>query len=157
MALLAPPGERRYLRDTNRQANEFYKWLLGSPEMLPSLYDRLREYGVVDPDELKKEAQLKQLLQIADKFKKSDDPKIQGQGYMLYGLAVSEQGKALYELGMEVEGEMGVVVDREVNPDGGRWVRSFFTSFANTIAGGTSEIQRNIIAERVLGLPRGGG
>ena len=72
-------------------------------------------------------------------------------------LAVSEQGKALYELGMELEGARAVVVDREVNPDGGRWVRSFFTSFANTIAGGTSEIQRNIIAERVLGLPRGGG
>jgi alkylation response protein AidB-like acyl-CoA dehydrogenase len=65
-------------------------------------------------------------------------------------LAASEQGRALYELGMELEGEPGVV-------EGGRWVRPFFTSFANTIAGGTSEIQRNIIAERVLGLPRGGG
>jgi alkylation response protein AidB-like acyl-CoA dehydrogenase len=64
-------------------------------------------------------------------------------------LAASEQGRALYELGMEIEGERAVV-------EGTRWVRSFFTSFANTIAGGTSEIQRNIIAERVLGLPRGG-
>jgi alkylation response protein AidB-like acyl-CoA dehydrogenase len=63
-------------------------------------------------------------------------------------LAASEQGRALYELGMELDGEHGVV-------EGTRWVRSFFTSFANTIAGGTSEIQRNIIAERVLGLPRG--
>ena len=37
----------------------------------------------------------------------------------------------------------------------GRWAHSFFVSFANTIAGGSSEIQRNIIATRVLGLPRG--
>jgi alkylation response protein AidB-like acyl-CoA dehydrogenase len=64
-------------------------------------------------------------------------------------LAASEQGRALYELGMELDGERAVV-------EGGRWVQNFFTSFANTIAGGTSEIQRNIIAERVLGLPRGG-
>jgi len=35
------------------------------------------------------------------------------------------------------------------------WARRYLTSFANTIAGGTSEIQRTIIATRVLGLPRG--
>ena len=53
---------------------------------------------------------------------------------------------------MEISGPLAPVTD---GPSTNRWSHGFFMSFANTIAGGSSEIQRNIIAQRVLGLPRG--
>jgi alkylation response protein AidB-like acyl-CoA dehydrogenase len=39
--------------------------------------------------------------------------------------------------------------------DGGKWLYKMLAARALTIAGGTSEIQHNIIGERVLGLPKG--
>ncbi len=69
-------------------------------------------------------------------------------------LATSELGKALYELGVQIQGPYGAVADPERGAENGRWAHSFFVSFANTVAGGSSEIQRNIIATRILGLPR---
>ena len=37
---------------------------------------------------------------------------------------------------------------------GGLWQRSYFNSFSATIGGGTSQVQANIVGERVLGLPK---
>ena len=76
--------------------------------------------------------------------------------HSLLKLAQAETYKAVAELGTLLLGPWGPVLDAPEQGADGFWPRTFFTSFAATIAGGTSEIQRNIIAERVLGLPRAG-
>jgi alkylation response protein AidB-like acyl-CoA dehydrogenase len=70
-------------------------------------------------------------------------------------LATSELRKQLFELGMELQGPYGAVVDPDVSEERARWQRGFFVGLAATIGGGTSEIQRNVVATRVLGLPKG--
>ena len=54
------------------------------------------------------------------------------------------------EVGLTLLGPDGAVAD----DDGAVWSRGFLFNRNLTIAGGTSEIQRNIIGERILGLPR---
>jgi alkylation response protein AidB-like acyl-CoA dehydrogenase len=58
------------------------------------------------------------------------------------------------ETAMEVLGPYAALMDDERAPSGGKWAKQFLGDRAMTIAGGTSEVQRNIIAQRILGLPR---
>jgi alkylation response protein AidB-like acyl-CoA dehydrogenase len=61
----------------------------------------------------------------------------------------------LYETAVAVLGPDGLLApDDERAVDDGRWVLGLLQSRANSIMGGTSEIQRTIIGERLLGLPR---
>ena len=58
------------------------------------------------------------------------------------------------ETGMDVLGPWAALMDDSHLAPGGRWAKQFLFDRAMTIAGGTSEVQRNIVAQRVLGLPR---
>jgi alkylation response protein AidB-like acyl-CoA dehydrogenase len=63
----------------------------------------------------------------------------------------SDLSKRVARLALDV---IGAKTLTSSDPVDSRWMRNFLKSFAHSIVGGTSEIQRNIIAERVLGLPR---
>lgn len=74
---------------------------------------------------------------------------------MMSKLIRSEIDQRMAALGCAVTGPgMALSAQDAQAPDGGEWPRRFMNSFGFTIGGGTSEIQRNLLAERVLGLPR---
>jgi alkylation response protein AidB-like acyl-CoA dehydrogenase len=81
-----------------------------------------------------------------------EQPGPEGAVMKLFG---QESEKSLYELALDVAGPVGVL-DKGADdaPDRGKWVLGYLRTRASTIGGGTSEIQRNILAERVLGFPR---
>ncbi len=62
----------------------------------------------------------------------------------------AEHEQRVQELGLQLAGALGAVTDG--GP--GQWARGFLATRCMTIAGGTSEVQRNVIAERLLGQPR---
>jgi alkylation response protein AidB-like acyl-CoA dehydrogenase len=59
----------------------------------------------------------------------------------------------LGELALEIEGGAGVL-DGEAAPENGKWQRMALSWPEVVIGGGTPNIQKNIIAERILGLPK---
>jgi alkylation response protein AidB-like acyl-CoA dehydrogenase len=66
--------------------------------------------------------------------------------------------RRLGELAMDILGPAATVLDEEALPESGgyglgEFQRSFLSARAETIYGGSNQIQRNIIGERVLGLP----
>ncbi|MFI8812628.1 MULTISPECIES: acyl-CoA dehydrogenase [unclassified Streptomyces] len=73
---------------------------------------------------------------------------VPGTGGSVFKLRYSQARQELYGAAAEVLGADSLDLDRE-------WVLDRLSSLSYTIAAGTSQIQRNIVAERMLGLPKG--
>ncbi len=70
-------------------------------------------------------------------------------------LVGSELGQELHQVAMSVLGPAAslYVGDEHARADG-KWALGYMNTYTGTISGGSSEIQRNILGERVLGLPK---
>jgi alkylation response protein AidB-like acyl-CoA dehydrogenase len=99
-------------------------------------------------------------LRILSALEKGESP---GPAASITKLSYSEFEKRYHELAQEILGPWGQAMAG--GPDGfseidtssgepGTWATAFLWSRAGTIYAGSSEIQRNIIGERVLGLPK---
>jgi alkylation response protein AidB-like acyl-CoA dehydrogenase len=67
-------------------------------------------------------------------------------------LLYAELAKEIGKLAMDIVGPTALRASSRWDDDG--WAGYYYYSFSQSIGGGTSEIQRNILGERVLGLPR---
>jgi alkylation response protein AidB-like acyl-CoA dehydrogenase len=75
-----------------------------------------------------------------------------GSAASLHKVMWTEYQQRLMEQVMDLLGPASVIVGPDYELD--EWQQTFLTSRSDTIWGGTAEIQRNIISERLLGLPR---
>jgi alkylation response protein AidB-like acyl-CoA dehydrogenase len=125
---------------------------------------------------------LVELVELAHKYGKSEDPQIRqklarlftfsrvgewtarrteaemargrGAGFANLGkLAQTRIFKLSGEIGCDILGPAGTLWGPD-GPEGGRFAEALVFSCASSIYGGTDQIQRNVIGERALGLPR---
>ena len=100
-------------------------------------------------------------LRILTQLEKGEHP---GAGGSLTKLSYSEFEKRFMEVAQEILGaygqltdgappELALEIDTAVG-DQGTWAYAFLWSRAGTIYAGSSEIQKNVIGERILGLPK---
>jgi len=80
------------------------------------------------------------------------EPGPEGAMSKLFGQHIEQH---LHELALDLGGEFAIL-DRGAAhaPNRGKWALGWLRTRASTIGGGTSEIQRNVLAERILGQPR---
>jgi alkylation response protein AidB-like acyl-CoA dehydrogenase len=117
------------------------------------LIDEAKRRGVIGDDEIARElarvraaaASLRAMTYLG--ISRNLRSPVPGPEGSMLKLAYADLEQRVERLAVEIVG------DDVLNADSA-WTRHYLRSYASSIGGGTSEIQRNIIGERVLGLPR---
>ena len=96
-----------------------------------------------------------QILRSAGFQAMTDDLRGRRNPHLSAGMKLlsTELTQKFSEAGVDLLGVEGLLYEGDA-PDQGRTAYQFLADRSATIAGGTSEVQRNIVAQRVLGLPR---
>ena len=132
------------------------EWLAAIQHVLDRLVELARERrDAVDPGTLGRLAVAVERVTATRalglrEFARVEDGMPPAQSFLK--LATSELSQELFELGAELSGDDAVI--SPAGPGGaGRWLSGLLKTMGDTIGGGTSEIQREIIASAVLRLP----
>ena len=125
-----------------------------------ALVDTIKAAGQAGSDKVRRalahlagEVELAKMLQrrVVAAAAKGGVPAIEAAMFKLYSTQLAQR---LADSAMELLGPMSLLAHGvEGAPDDGRWEHSYRATLVDTIGGGSSEIQKNIIARRGLGLP----
>ena len=134
----------------------FVSELLGSMELLRRLVAVAKRNGAWDDDGIRRSmghlgAELDALWALTKRnVTQAERTGIPGPGGSVFKLHYSEVRHRMGDLAMRILDRSSIVLD----DDDSEHVRGWMHAMSLTIAAGTSQIQRNIVGERVLGLPR---
>jgi alkylation response protein AidB-like acyl-CoA dehydrogenase len=131
-------------------------------DMIEELHDLTRDSEPVlqDPvvrDQLVKMIMEEKALALGDRRAHiapltSDYP---GSLPLSHKLRATEMTRRMRQFAINLQGAAGgLYVGDDDARQGGFWQRAYFNSFSATIGGGTSQVQANIVAEHILGLPK---
>jgi alkylation response protein AidB-like acyl-CoA dehydrogenase len=164
-------GERGEGWAVSRMTLAFERAAVGSPDGSMAIFDRLvglakttmldGQPAVRNPlirDELARIHSMLQAHRAASdealaRALRGKEGELDGGAYTkLYNSFITE---AIARLSQRVIGDVELGSPSPDTPGPARWINQYFNSIASHIGGGTSNMQRNMIAERTLGMPRG--